>query len=177
MSCVNNDTLVSAVMMCNHQDSICVYTYGGHKDYHMVGNLNIFPIPVFVNPDSMANILSLQDVSKKFRVTMDTSEEMSMLVHHDPGKAYKFNSCGNGLFHMNMKDPQVVPVKVNNIVNPYSFLSTVASNKEYFTLAEIEGADEARDLQHLINWPADQYLIDQLKNNRIRNCPILPEDV
>ena len=38
----------------------------------------------------------------------------------------------------------------------YSLLSTVNENMEYFTCAEIEGTDIARELQHLLGWPSYQ---------------------
>ena len=41
-------------------------------------------------------------------------------------------------------------------VTGYSFVSTVATNKEYFTQPKIEGADNARLLQGRIGLPADQ---------------------
>ena len=53
----------------------------------------------------------------------------------------------------------------------------VTANKEYFTQNEIEGADRVRELQQQLDWPADQYMIEQLQHNRIINCPVTPDDV
>ena len=177
VSCMKNEAFVTDVTHRSLDESLRVYTNGGHQDYRMTGTLQVLPLEVYVNPGSMANIISLRDVFEKYRVTMDTKSDPSMLVHHEDGKAYRFKSCGKGLFHMSLNNPDIVEVTNNQKVTPYSFLSTVASNKEYFTRHEIEGADRARDLQQYLDWPADQYIIEQLQHNRITNCPVTPDDV
>ena len=40
----------------------------------------------------------------------------------------------------------------------YYYLSTVNANMDYYTHAEIEGAEISRDLQHLLGWPYDKKL-------------------
>ena len=57
-------------------------TNGGHQDSDMVGD---FPNlgEVWYNRNSIANILSLADVRKVCRVTMDTSAEPALIVHHE----------------------------------------------------------------------------------------------
>ena len=78
---------------------------------------------------------------------------------------------------MNLQKPYIVEVTDKKIITPYCFLSTVKENKKYFTRNEIEGADRARDLQQHLDWPPDQYIIDQLQHNQITNCPVTPDDV
>ena len=172
VSCMQNEKHVKDVTQRSTEESLRVFENGGHQDYHMTGHLKLLPWEVFINPVSMANIVLLKDVAAKFRVTMDTKDDASMLVHYADGKAYKFASCRKGLFHMNLSTPDIVEVTTKHAVTPYCLLSTVQANKEYFIRNEIEGADKARDLQHHLDWPADQYLIEQIKNNRITNCPI-----
>ncbi|GAX20129.1 hypothetical protein FisN_17Lu131 [Fistulifera solaris] len=55
-------------------------TNGGYQDSYMVGE---FPNlgTVWFNPESIANILSMKDVNKVCRVTLDTEEELALLVH------------------------------------------------------------------------------------------------
>jgi hypothetical protein len=130
---MKNEAFVSKVTQCSLDDSLRVHTNGGHQDYRMTGTLQILPLEVYVNPASMANIVSLKDVYEKYRVMMDTEADPSMLVHHEDGKAYRFKSCGKGLFHMSLTTPDIVEVTDNHNVTPYCFLSTVAANKEYFT--------------------------------------------
>ena len=49
---------------------------------------------VYYNPDSLMNILSLSDMRKRFRVTMDTNEEAAMLVHISKDKVMRFVEIG-----------------------------------------------------------------------------------
>ena len=58
---------------------------------------------VWYNPNSITNILALCDVTKKFKVTMDTSEEKAMLVHL-PDKIIQFDQSDNGLYILNPKE-------------------------------------------------------------------------
>ena len=50
-------------------------------DYTMKEILNVLPMNIYVNYNSMANILSIKEVADSFRVTMDTKEDHAMLVH------------------------------------------------------------------------------------------------
>jgi hypothetical protein len=54
------------------EEVMCVFTNGGSQDYSDIGTLTLFPFNVYYNPRSLANILSLAEVSEMFRVTMDT---------------------------------------------------------------------------------------------------------
>ena len=64
-------------------------TNGGHQDSTMVGD---FPNlgEVWYNRESIANILSLADVRKVCRVTMDSLYNPALQVHHLDGTIMKF---------------------------------------------------------------------------------------
>jgi hypothetical protein len=65
------------------------------------------------NKDPITNIMALCDVTDKFRVTMDSSKELALLVHM-PDKVVRFKQMNGGLYAMNPKDPEnngSVPVK------------------------------------------------------------------
>jgi hypothetical protein len=53
---------------------------------------------VWFNPSSIANILSLADVRKVCRVTMDTSHEPALFVHRLDGSVMKFAEHASGLY-------------------------------------------------------------------------------
>ena len=52
---------------------------------------------IYVNNNSMPNILSLMELANSFRVTMDTKEDYSMLLNFKRYKAHCFKECENGL--------------------------------------------------------------------------------
>ena len=71
----------------------------------MRGTLDILPMGIYVNENSMANILSLKEVENYFRVTMDTKEYHAMSVHYSKDKAYWFRECGKGLYYLDISNP------------------------------------------------------------------------
>ena len=56
--------------------------------YYMRGTLDIFPMGIYVDDNSTANILSLKEVADTLRVTMYTKEDHAMLVNYSEYKAY-----------------------------------------------------------------------------------------
>ena len=59
-------------------------------EYTMRGTLDILPMDIYVNDNSMANILSLKEVAHYFRMTMDTKEDHVMLFQYIKDKSYRF---------------------------------------------------------------------------------------
>ena len=72
-------------------------TNGGRQDSHMIGD---FPNlgEVWYNSASIANILSLAEVRKVCRVTMDSSTEPALHVHRLEGTVMKFLEHESGLY-------------------------------------------------------------------------------
>ena len=133
-----------------------VYTNGGQVNYDRIGVFSLLPFYVYFDECSMANILSLKDVSSKFQVTMDTTVENSMNVHVSDHQVLKFKQCGNGLHYLDTSTPGNNIFTSNPAVNGYSLLQTVTSNKQYFTRREVQGANAACNLQQLLWWPSDK---------------------
>ena len=74
-------------------------------EYTMMGTLDILPMGINVNDNSMANILHLKEVADYFRVTMDNKEDHTMLVHYSKDTAYRFKECENGLYYLDVSNP------------------------------------------------------------------------
>ena len=54
------------------EEHLWVYSNGGHMGYTMRGTVDILPMEIYVNNNSMSNILSLKEVTDYFHVTIDT---------------------------------------------------------------------------------------------------------
>jgi hypothetical protein len=134
-------------------------TNGGHQDSNMVGE---FPNlgQVWYNSESIANILSLADVRKVCRVTMDTAAELALIVHRSDGTTMKFKEHSSGLY-------VYMPNDTNHHVTGYTLVSTVAEQKRMFSRREIKSADAARDLYRKIGRPDEAEFSDILKRNFI----------
>jgi hypothetical protein len=162
----NSDMLYN---MRKSEDVMRAITNGGYQDSNMIG---YFPNlgDVWYNKDSIANILSLAEVRKVCRVTMDSSNEPSINVHRFDGSIMKFVEHESGLYVYNCKNT------TNTTVSNYTMVSTVATQKKMFTPREIASADEARALYRKIGRPSEPEFEMILRSNLIRNCPVTPED-
>ena len=81
---------------------------------------------VWFNENSMTNIIALKDMTKKFRVTMDSKEDLAMLVHM-PDQIVKFKQFSNGLYAMDPNDEK------SFIKKPYQFLNSVKENMKFLS--------------------------------------------
>ena len=145
-------------------------------DYSMKFTMDIFPMSVYVNDNSMADILFLKEVSYSFRMVMYTKADHTMVVHYSEDKAYRFKECGKGLYYLNIYNLEIITLTTESNDTNYYSLSTVNANMDYFTHAEIKGSDRSRDPQNLLGWPFYQQLINSLSKNLIINCPVLSDD-
>ncbi len=82
-----NKFLLTRICRCN--TPLKVFTNGGQQISTLIGEVKNFGT-VWYNPHSLANILSLAQVRKRFRVTMDTAVEASISIHHLNGTVMKF---------------------------------------------------------------------------------------
>ena len=86
-----------------------VVTNGGSQYYDEVGTLDLVPMDVYVNVKSLANILSLHEVTEKYRVTFDSTKSNCMWVHVGNGNVLGFQSCGKGLYYHDTSNPIKAP--------------------------------------------------------------------
>ena len=144
-------------------------TNGGHQDSTMLAD---FPNlgTVWFNCASIANILSLAEVRKICRVTMDTGVEPALCVHRLDGAVMKFREHPCGLYVYAASNDSSVGV------NKYTMVTTVAAQRELFTRREIAAADLARDLYRKLGRPSEAEFQRLLRANQIRNCPVTPGD-
>jgi hypothetical protein len=149
-----------------------VFTSDGFQDYSEIGTLKLFPFNVYYNPQPLANILSLAQVSEMFRVTMDTAEAPTMMVHVSPDLILRFQQCGSGLYYYDT----AANTNNSNVIS-YLFLSTVRNNKDYFNRQKNEGADKARILQGNIGWPSTKDMRNYIASNQIVNCNVTVDNV
>jgi hypothetical protein len=169
----------SSVSICRDKDlvsdlkmdsrGIQVLTNGGSIEADMYGSSILLPklTKVWYNADSMANILSLSEVKKEYRVVMDSDGEDMFVVFGENGKKLKFKER-DGLYVLSRD-------KVEGSTC-YSFL-TVEEGKANFSRDEVRRADEAIELMKRMNYTNPDRLIFMLNNGLIRNCHLTSDDV
>ena len=68
---------------------------------------------------------------------------------------FKIKECGLELYYYDRAfTDEKNSYKTDATIIPYSLLSTVTENKEFYTHADIEGAGVSRRYQGLLCWPA-----------------------
>ena len=78
-------------------------TNGGQQSSRNVADTQFFG-QVWYNDKSIANILSLADVTKHARVTMDSGVKNSMLVHRSDGMIMEFKQYRSGLYYFDVAE-------------------------------------------------------------------------
>ncbi len=123
-----NASLLTHIQPC--KVPLVVLTNGGWQTSNHIGEVQNFGT-IWYNPKSLANILSLAEVRHRYRVTMDSTLEASMCVHHSDSTIMKFVEYASGLYYHDTA-PSVKPSSES--VSRYSFIVTVARNKDCFHL-------------------------------------------
>jgi hypothetical protein len=124
------------------------------------------------NKNSITNIISMKDMTDKFRVMMDSKEELALLVHM-PDKIVKFKQFSNGLYAMDPNNKTSFEMKKK----PYQFLTTVKDNMKFLSKRQQEQAKKARELLEVMGIPTVDNLKAMIRMNLIKNNVVTTEDV
>jgi hypothetical protein len=117
-----------------------VVTNGGNLYMQLQGTLRNYG-DMWYHPDTITNILSLNNVKKIYKVTYDSTDADCCLVYK-PEKIVKFTPTRKGLY-------------VHHIYNvKYLLVNTVEENVKKFTKRQIERADVARRLYGIVGYPS-----------------------
>ena len=151
---------------------------GGSMTYGLKSTMNLFPLEVAYNDDSVGNIISffrLIQVSGLV-ITLDNRVNYGFNVTY-LGKLYHFLPFENGLYYFDTRTaPRSVEDNFKDIVSPYLFLQSVEDNKAFCTQNEIKAAENARLQQEALGWPSDDYYKFIIKENLITNTEITLAD-
>ena len=160
------DIFCNSNILQNIEDTderMTIFTNGGSLSTCKKGYLNGYG-EVWYHPDAITNILSLNNVKKKFRVTYDSNENDRFILHK-PEKLVYFNCSSNGLYYHDTRSPD------------FTLVNTVEENKVGFSQRQLEQAKKARKLYHTMGLPSMHDYIELVRNNMLYNCPITVEDI
>ena len=146
ISSVRNNNLAQNVQPCDAGEELRASTNGGHQNYDHTATLKNLPFGVFLNEQSLSNILLFDAVESKFRITIDTELDPSINIHLNYGTRVIFKQCGAGIYYFDTTNKDFEEDKTID----YKFLNAVYSNKSCFHRQEIKGPDEAIILQQLL---------------------------
>ena len=179
-SVAGNPQLVTNIRDCDEEQELYISTNGGSMKYNQVADLNMFPIPVHYNPDSIATILALKDIASVpgCYLTMDTRKAREITVSfEDDRSTFVFKECRDGLYFFDTAVDSQDNFDSKKSLNPYMFLQTVESNKSFFSNKDIAKADDARTLQQRLGFPGTSTLMSYLRKNFLSNTSVTVDDV
>ena len=104
LNLINNKSWLSDIHEVD--TAVRIHSTGGVSITHKMGYLGNYPTPVWYLTSSHVNILSLHDVTRHYRVTMDTAMENAIILHGANGQQHRFTPLGKGLYKWeHMMDP------------------------------------------------------------------------
>ena len=151
----------------NDGTSISVRCNAGKVRLTHKGYFGSYPEPVWFHPHGIANIMSLDNVAKYFRITMDTEADNALLLHMDNGLTMKFIPNGKGLYHHNLNTDDG---------GLWTFITTVANKADKYTHRAIQWARAARRFQNIIMCPGARQLMD-VAVSHLKGCPLTKADI
>jgi len=131
---------------------------------------------VYFNKNGIANIFAVKDLIKRHRVTYDSEKEDAFVVHIG-NKPIKFRANQQGLYVFEFPKSYVDYVEHKNTSNTGVCLQTNATQVEGYTNRQVERADRARKLYHMLGAPTMANMKAVLRQNLLRNCPMTTKDV
>jgi len=112
-------------------EKLKLFLTGGTTYFRQQGTCNILPMKVWFNDQSLANILSMNEVANidGVSITMDTSIDNAIIVNLPDENTLRFEQVNDGLYTYN----PVSGIKSNNAITNYSFVSTVKKQEIFYT--------------------------------------------
>jgi len=162
------DVFSNPKLLSNIRDarrSLTLYCNAGKAIITKKGDLKGYGT-VWYHPDGIANILSLHNIQKKYKVTYDSAQGDGFVVHKENGNNRVFMPSNKGLFYSDVKNDTA-----------HVLINTVDKNKNKHTVKQYSNARKARSLQDIIGCPSTADYIKYVEQGLIPNCPITKEDI
>jgi hypothetical protein len=117
----------------------------------------------------VANILSLNNITNYYRVTMDTSRSKALVVHRRDGSTIVFSSSQNGLYKHELTENE----SINDVWTMLEYVGDVAKN---YTKRAYKRALMARKFQNIIMRQSTRKYKDVVVDH-MRGCPVTKADI
>ena len=131
-----------------------------------MGDLNGYG-PVWYHPGAIANILSLSNVQKKYKVRYDSDEGNFFTLVRPDGTTRIFRPTEKGLYASQLAHAEGDVVMV----------ATVEGNKQEFTKREVKRATQARKMMAIIARPSEAHMHEIVSMRLLPNCEVSEQDI
>ncbi|KAL7566006.1 hypothetical protein ACA910_011026 [Epithemia clementina (nom. ined.)] len=150
--------------ICKVPNALKVHCTAGTIKVNQQGELGSYPLPVWYNPKGIANIMSLHNVAKHYRLLMDTNKSNAIHLHKADGGVVTFTPSTNGLYKYEATDDE-------NMDEFWSFIQTVQDQSDKYRAQQVEKAKLARRIQNIIMRPGSREFMDK-SINHLKDCPV-----
>lgn len=133
------------------------------------GYLGDYPEPVWYHPEGIANILSLRNITRHYRVTLDSKSNNALRLHQDDGSVIDFYPSKTGLYH-------TAPNTLEEARGMWTLINTVQQQAQQYTRRQVREATMARQMQNIIMHPSDHHLASTAIHH-LRGCPITKQSI
>ena len=175
-SCSTTDIFASASLLTNIHvapQPIWVRCNAGRIQLTHQGCFGSYPYPVWYNPRGVANILSLANVTKHYRVTMDSSNSPMIAVHRQDGTVINFEPSEAGLYKYDLSSHES---PLDQMWSMMSAISTVDDCAAKYTKRAYKKAIEARRLQNILMRPTSrkykEVILEHLRDATVTKADI-----
>ena len=156
MNSIRNKKLLAGVYETDRP--IIMSTNAGSRELNLKGKLVGMDTDPWYDESSMANMISLSELTKENRITYDSEKNDSFYCHSKTG-IVEFKRTGDGscAFQIPQEYKEMVAeLDVDKNVEPTTetvLVNTVAENRKNYSAAEFERAKKARKLCHALGAP------------------------
>ncbi|KAG7352856.1 reverse transcriptase RNA-dependent DNA polymerase [Nitzschia inconspicua] len=133
------------------------------------GYLEGYPDPVWYYPDGIANILSLRNLTRHYRISMDSSLHNGLRLHKCDGTTIDFLPSDTGLYYTDADNFAATPAT-------WALVTTVKEQASRYTKRQLAEATTARRMQNIIMHPSDRQLSD-VAIHHLRGCPVTKRSI
>jgi hypothetical protein len=163
----SNKALLQDVKATNRK--MRVRCNAGWSVTNLIGRLPGYPGEVWYNPNGIANIISLSDATKHFRVHYDSTQEPAFIVEKPDGTERRFVKSASGLYYHDTAKAMAE--------RGTALVTTVAANQSKYPVRDYRQALLARKIQKMIGYPSTRDFLKLVDRNMIPNCPIGRADI
>jgi hypothetical protein len=135
---------------------------------------------VYLNPDGIANVLSLFSLGQKHHITYDSKDCGGVFKVHTSEGLLEFKLTDKGLHALDLKTtPNAAHLLVTSSqpTDGHLHVNNVRLNYEGFTKKQILRANDARRLMQMVALPSERALQSMVRLNMLQNCPITNDDI
>ena len=165
-SVIANEDLLTDIAKAPNNRTMTIHCNSGTTTIDQMGTLIGFG-RVWFNPNGIANIVSLSEISKKHRVTMDSTIDNAIYVHKSDGGMRRFECTKSGIYCCNLRGK-----------DEYMFnITTVEGQELQYSKLDVARAKKARKLQEVMGFISERDMLNMIDKNLIIGSKVRRRDV